>query len=431
MKKYFFCIALTLILTSCATQRDADPSIHEPPVELPRMVTPLPEPTPSPPSQPTSEIVKWPTPLRRLFPVTGVITDFYGPLTEDGTVTWDADWFEINIKKPDSTPAIIVGVHSTAFIFGSKLQIGMEVTAYVLYDYPVFVTDPPSELSMYIASAIIAGFPTEQGIIVCCDFAEDETFSFIVNNTTEYFNAVQKRVWRHWADAGWVDWLAAPRSNDGTTMLAQSLMYRNPFENMTNRLIAVLYDTTRGDLPVAKSVMAFHDWSPFNIWIWNNDIPSPPQKIVLNFTNYIFPADAFEIVDLPIFINGEEINSAPPIFAADGAILVPFREAMAASTHVAEGAWLTNDGNLNLYGGGGGSEDSHWQIGRASVGYMATTLQDICSPPIIVGGIIYVPLSAMKHNAPFASAWLFDDRIEIYGTSGYFYRACGNLATNY
>jgi len=36
----------------------------------------------------------------------------------------------------------------------------------------------------------------------------------------------------------------------------------------------------------------------------------------------------------------------------------------------------------------------------------------LCTPPVIIGGIIYVPLiSAFAHGAPFVSAWLFEDRI--------------------
>jgi hypothetical protein len=181
----------------------------------------------------------------------------------------------------------------------------------------------------------------------------------------------------------------------------------------------IMYDTIEG-LPVAHTIFVFDNREIF--WIVNEE-GETLHEITLKFTSHIFSADAFEVIDLPIFVNGEEIISAPPIFASDGTtILVPFREAMRASVPVYPVTTVTNEGNLNLFGGGGGSENSHWQLGRASTGHMLPgDYVPICWPPIIVGGIVYVPLSAMKHNAPFASAWLFYDRIEFYSTSGFPY----------
>ena len=84
-------------------------------------------------------------------------------------------------------------------------------------------------------------------------------------------------------------------------------------------------------------------------------------------------------------------------------------------------AFLTADGSLRFGGGGGGSENSHWTVGSASMRGIGWGVQ-LCSPPIIVDSVIYVPLiSALAQAAPFTNAWLFEDRIDIFSTSWFPY----------
>lgn len=54
--------------------------------------------------------------------------------------------------------------------------------------------------------------------------------------------------------------------------------------------------------------------------------------------------------------------------------------------------------------------------------YMANISTHLCMPPIIVGGVIYVPLfSSFVGGAPFVGAWFFENRIEVYSNSWFPY----------
>jgi hypothetical protein len=385
MRKFFFALVIfALVFSGCSRRRDADAEYNEETQatyaeESPPELTP-PAPTPEPPP-PITETVTWQSHSRRLVSVTGIVTDLYGPVSEDGTVPWDIDWFEIRIEKDDGTPAIIVGVNDTVYIFGSMPQIGMEVTAYIEASV-TFVNDPP----LYVATAIVLGFE-EYSFTICCaasDYA-CEDFSYIVANRRCFSN----------------------------------------FRHGENFAVIVFYNETANDLPIAHNLVSFRAVNPL-FYYYEEAIP---EEMALNFFDYIFPADAFEIVNLPIFLNGEELNSHPAIYAADGTtILVPFREAMSVGVGIASGAYLfdiraafihvtTYDGTLNFLEGGGGSENIYWQLGRSYARNISPTdVLELCSPPIIVGGIVYVPLISGVMGAGYnTNAWLFEDRIEIYG----------------
>ncbi|MCL1863277.1 MAG: hypothetical protein FWF78_06910 [Defluviitaleaceae bacterium] len=337
--------------------------------------------------EPISVPIVWEGYSCGLFSVTGVITDFCGPVSENGIVPWDVEWFTFEIEKADGTPAIIAGVHTTAFIFGSKPEIGMEITAYVAYDLPIFVND----LLIYVATAIVTGFSPENRFIVCCDFS-GEKFSFVIEDAMEYIHAVKERLYDNW------------RYCRSAQRLLQWPAERGLFPHF-----AVIYSTTEDELPVAHTIFAFNDKDFF--WFFGEH-QETPQEVMLNFTNYVFPAYTFETVDLPLFINGEKVNSASPILV-DGIIMVPLREAMQASIIIREFTFLSDDGNLGFIGGGGGSENSHWQIGCASVGFIGSRRAPMSLPPIIVGGIVYVPYLAIC-GVPFAGVWRFEDRIEVF-----------------
>jgi len=341
-------------------------------------------------------VTKWPRPSRLLVPVAGVVTSFYGPMAEDGTVPWYIEWFEIEIEKDDGTPAIIIGLHDTGFIFGSRLESGMEVVAYIAYDSPVFV----NEIPMYVATAIVAGMPSGSNVTVYATVADYNTdyFPFVVTDET---------------DVAHVEWhrehsmLSRSIDNEdfafGRWFAGQEDFYDSP--------VVVIYDTTYDGLPIASRIVVLRHDFPFPNW----EVVKPDQYMSLAFMNHIFPTDAFEVLPLPIYVNGVEIDAPPPILAADGTtILVPFRSIFAAGIGFGNYAFLTNDGRLRFGGGGGGSENSHWQVGRASINGMGWSSR-MCSPPIIVGGVIYVPFISAIGQSPFAGIWPFEDRIYAFG----------------
>jgi len=431
MKKIFLGLALMIVIlafSSCSggssaeDEYTAEESVEEEYTEAEHndYVTsdfeqePLYEPEQEQPYIPESEIVTendtviWPSHSRRLIPITGIITNFYGPISEDGTVPWDIEWFEIEIIKDDGSPAIIIGMHGTGFFFGGKPVPGMEIVAYIAYDSPVFINNPP----LYIATAIVAGMPSGLGVAICCAISDRIcSFSFIITNETEVahtdFMHSQTIDWRY----QWLD-----TSDDGRSM-AQWFVTDGLRWDFGDSPVAVMYGYAYDGLPVAKRLIVLNSDIPNTRWA-----QEPDQPIALTFTRYIFPAGAFETIDLPILVNSEEIKAPQPILATDGStVLVPFREIFAAGIGFGNYAFVQNDGRLMFGGGGGGSENSHWEIGRATVHGIGWGVP-ICTPPIIVGGIIYIPLiSGIGNAAPFANAWLFEDRIEIFGSNAFPY----------
>jgi hypothetical protein len=178
---------------------------------------------------------------------------------------------------------------------------------------------------------------------------------------------------------------------------------------------------------------------PVELTMWNfGDISRPDQcraNIVRFFepeVNYVYPyvldyvfssAD-FTVLDLPIRLNGEEIDSPPPILAADGVtVMVPFRTAL--ENHLGLFSFLYG-GQLRIGTADGGSWGaSRWEIGNVYTGGLTPGSEwrrTLDTPPIIVDGIIYVSLiGGIAGRAPLTNAWLFDDRIEIYSTSQLFH----------
>jgi len=140
VKKFRFLILLIIAMAfaSCFRQQVAETEYTEFVYDNESEAVSVYEPTLAPTSAP-SEFVSVPVTMQncsaRFFPITGVITDFNEPISEDGAVALDVEWFEIEIEKMDGTPAIIAGVHTTDFIFGSKPEIGMEITAFVGAEY--------------------------------------------------------------------------------------------------------------------------------------------------------------------------------------------------------------------------------------------------------------------------------------------------------
>jgi len=342
------------------------------------------EPTPSP--SPTPE------PLSILPPhfiaVEGVIIDVEGPVDENGVVPWYVDWFRIDIEKEDGSPAAIIGVHQTAFLFGTMPVAGMAVKAYIPANSPSFTADVPA----YIASVIIAGMPAEQDVTVCWFRQQGDTyvnvdgsFAFMVDDETEIaFLDVQLAQWS-----------------------ANRLWF-----NLADKAVAVVHEAMAdGTVTAIRAVALYYDL-PLSRWVfWDYD--DLPDHITLTVTDYIFPAADFETIHLPIFANGIKIEGPFPLLAADGiTIMVPFRPIFMAGIGFGNYAMLQPDGGLRFGGGGAGSENSHWKVGRASVSGIGWS-RPLDTPPIIVGGVIYVSLASMR-SAPFVRTWLFEDRIDIY-----------------
>jgi len=144
-----------------------------------------------------------------------------------------------------------------------------------------------------------------------------------------------------------------------------------------------------------------------------------PETIVLQVGDYLYDYSTFCTIDLPIIVNGVDIGAPDPIMVGD-MIFVPFRPIFMAGIGFGNYAFITAEGGLAFGGGGAGSENSHWWLGDRRVrgiGWYWMMEQ----PPIIVGGIIYVPLVCAFTRAPGSAIWIWDDKIEIFSRDRYPY----------
>jgi hypothetical protein len=181
---------------------------------------------------------------------------------------------------------------------------------------------------------------------------------------------------------------------------------RIPFSSgMAN--LAVFYETNAEGIAVATDVVILDNHLPLTWWTYDS---ANPLDFV--FAENMYTRDDFQVSNLPIILNGEQTN-LKALVGLDG-VFVPFRRVF---LHVGFGnrAHLDNEGLLH-FGGGGGSDNSNWAIGVPSVQLMGGFRRPLDLPPIIVDGVIYVSLQAFFTGAsPFAGAWVFEDRIEIWG----------------
>jgi len=135
--------------------------------------------------------------------------------------------------------------------------------------------------------------------------------------------------------------------------------------------------------------------------------------ILITFlTNYIFTLEDFTAFNLPIFVNNVKADAPPPLLAMDGAtVLVPFKVAPMSGVYL---EWMLPGGGVSFGFDDAGSGTSMWAVGEPFVWGIGWRVA-LCSPPIIVGDIIYVPLlSAFNEAAPFVVARISDDAIHIY-----------------
>ena len=396
MKKFILLIAIiSLTLTGCSRYIPSEykSAYYETEIReyLDYLPTPSPRPTPSPESAPEPTPFATPIPLPSFTQITGKVIYFDGPMYADGTVPWYVEWFEIGITKDDEnyTVARIIGMQETAFLFGHPLSLGMTITAFIRSDTPEIIGNTPEHGPIYLASAIVAEIPPGQnlwaGWSVHSEYSLESicgNYSFEINDYT----IINMYGWPHYAEAVYT---------------------------------VLFYDSANAEeLPLAARIAKIGDESPVFMW------SGRPEIIELQFTDLIFPASYIHAwaLDLPIYVNGVEIEAPPPILGRDGeTVLVPFRPMMMAGMGFGNYAYLTADGRLEFGGGGGGSENSYWELGSTIVRGIGWSNDVLCTPPIIVGGVIYVPLISFAYAAPFADAWLLEDRISGFNTDRYPY----------
>jgi hypothetical protein len=178
--------------------------------------------------------------------------------------------------------------------------------------------------------------------------------------------------------------------------------------------VIVFYGPGTNGVPLASKIIILDEI--YRPWGMENPDDTLPDTIVLSITDHVFSMSDFEKVELPVYINNERDDTLTPIYARDGTtILVPFRQIYRSAANFGNFAYLTPDGQLNFGESAGSSSDSLWTVGSTVTWYVGGQENFLTMPPIIVDGVIYVPLlSAFAQAAPYTGVRLFKEKIDIY-----------------
>jgi len=134
----------------------------------------------------------------------------------------------------------------------------------------------------------------------------------------------------------------------------------------------------------------------------------------------VFEKFKFETHPLPIVAYGRKLEE-PAIVMNDGTIMVPLQSSIASTpddrvaTHINIGSDYFNDGTLTIVV----TDGSISGIRVIAVGYKYVINAHgvyLCTPPIIIEGIVYVPLlSFFRDMRPMINSYakVFSDRLEI------------------
>ena len=316
--------------------------------------------------------VRVPGPPPRFIAISGVVTAVDGPMDENGVVPWYIEWFRIEIEKEDGTPAVIIGINQTAFLFDGVPVPGAPVRAYVRSDSPVYVL-PDSPLAVYVATAIVAGEWQGYNIVVRCYHSFPRDVPYIVE-------------WP-WS-AATVNWPGNPWGRGSSQQLFDAVVFYR-----ASKIVRVV--KLSDEVPDRAE--------------WRRNLQEP---VPLRVERYI--VHDFEVLTLPIVINARKEPGLPPAVLVNEVVFVPFRPIY----YFFRGpfAYSSVGGSIS-FGGGGSGEASSWSIGMAEMhGLHPARIQLLRAAPVIINGLFYVPLTAFMHTAPFSNAWLFDDRIEVFST---------------
>ena len=132
-----------------------------------------------------------------------------------------------------------------------------------------------------------------------------------------------------------------------------------------------------------------------------------------------FSWDRFEVLPIPIIAYGIELEEQP-ITMEDGTIMVPFQSSVRNISDSLGRLWITACGIFDDWSFTMSVSCGSIAGGRGvAVGSTTVCMWEpmvLCTPPIVVEGIVYVPLlSFFRDTRPFidSSAVVYSDRVEI------------------
>ena len=331
--------------------------------------------------------------------VEGVVLDFIGTVYADGTVPPYMDWFHIDIRKDCGTEAVVIGLYRTAFFLDGMLQPGMDIHAYVFDEMPVFT----ASIRRSLADGVFDAF----GVFDASEVSD----AFEVFDVSEVSDTAEV-----------LDMPEIFGVTEVTNVLEglEHIMGERPVYIAAAVVSGLLDDDTENEA-VAAELAALSSWE----LAWWIGLEDTPNIVELTVFDHVYSIADFEIVDLPVYVNGERIHSPPPLrftggvdsmdnAAEDALIMVAFRSIFMSGVGFGNYSGINLDGGLNFGGGGAGSENAHWTLGDAWIAGMGWR-GVLHTAPIIVDGVIYVEVfSSLGWGAPGVGAWVFDDRVYIY-----------------
>jgi len=307
--------------------------------------------------------------------VTGEVTAIRGLLTPEGNIHPYVSWLELDITDENGTQTTLLATAETVVPFGG-LAVGETITGFVLTRRPRL----PGGQPMYIVSALITNVPEGLGIHV---------HYFEITYTTRinvHGNPWQGRMFLNEQIPNIGDYLLA---TDERSFLRTDETYfidfRNPLNGREPAGFVILYelsDTSHAHTPIYKGFFINENFDTRSNEHYMTDFVMPKMHALTDF----------EILDLPVYLHQERFPlDVPPIIYHDGTTimipLAPLAEQLWWGMGFFVGYWGFHFG---IFGGGSG-ETAAMQFERNYATGLGR-MDSFGTPPILVDGIIYLPL---------------------------------------
>lgn len=314
------------------------------------------------------------------------------------SVEEDADQegsYTIEVEIDEETAHIIV-TDRTVFPFSAieDIEEGDIVTAFFPANAPMMMIYPPR----YVAAVLIAGMPDDVNFQVDrFEISDNENFPFLAHGGNFAFAIGED-----------TEVILA----DGSEFLGEfeddGIEWENTVEDMDGRRLVVIYGVSTRSIPeyatAIKVIVLYEDAVTLPIDI---DV-----EIEIDF------GDIFDVENMAIVVDGEEIEAPQAFLAEDGfTIMVPLRAIAEALDF--EVTWVAEDRAVELAGMQGVAEISaRIEIGNTEAtqtfARRAPITVELPVAPVIVGGYTYVPLTVFFQEVlEMPNAWAFEGRIEV------------------
>jgi hypothetical protein len=288
---------------------------------------------------------------------------------------WQGTAYRIELEDEDGNTFFFNTDDRTVFPFESEIEEGDVITGYVPANAPMIMIYPPQ----HTPKVIVAGMPDDQNVQVD-RFAEWDNenfpflsyggmFAFAIGEDTEIVTA------------------------DGD----EFEFFHEPYVELNNRRMVVIYDVSTRSIPELATAIKV-------IVLFEDAVPLPENGIDIDLD--------LDVSEMPILVNGEEIQAPSAFMAEDGVtVMVPLRAIAEALGFTV--TWHGEDWSVTI-----DDEIKNIRLVLDEGYYLiedgVATPVDFEPVPILVVEFTYVPMRFFTEVAGMANAFAFEGQIEFH-----------------